>query len=1285
MGNHSYIDNNLKELTTYYYVITAFDEIPNESDYSGVISGVTKLGPHSPEINISLDDFRIHEDTIDNTSINLYTWFKDINDDVLNFSCNNNDHINVIIFQENGTVILKPEQNWNGQETIIFWVSDGEFKFSDDVTITVTPINDPPMDLEIILPVDGLEITEGKKLDFQCRCSDPDLPYGDELSFHWSSNHAGELGTENNLTGIKLPVGKHEITLTVTDSFGNSSYTTINVTVLKAESLLSEILISNINMVIILILIIFLIVLFILLKRRKAGRDKKEEAFDFEGFDEDIVSSVDERLIETSSGSTGGQQMPTKQRTLSKISKKALMKPTTELSAEFEKSVQQSLIIPSKQPIIDYQSKMIGRESELDELIGYLESGNEGHGNTIFIFGEVGIGKTRLVNEVKQVGEARGFQILSSNCVYESLTPFMPIREALRTGGLDYLFAEEAPNVEAVFLVSNSGLLIKEVIRQETQLNPDIFASMLTTVSNFVKDSLSMLSGESKEGALNTLGFENYRIIIESGRNLNLIVLLTGKENEFLINDMEEISQYMDKNYGDFIDTWDGDEAKLKRIEERLKPLITSGKYDGMYYGDIDPKTRRDLLFENVSMGLVRKSEIIPVLVCIEDLQWSDPSSLALIDYISRNSKNSRLVILCTYRPEEISKPDGTTHHLTEMIQIMEHEDLFIKMELSRLPKDSIGEILISILGGTDCNDEVRNLIYRETEGNPLFIIQLVKYLVEEKIIRHFKGTWKLAKNVEELNIPPKIYQVIARRLERLERKSREVLEYASVIGETFSSKILVKALKIPRLKLLARLRDLEQKYRLIHPDNGNYRFDHGKIKEVVYSNIPIELRIEYHSIIAKTIEKLNKDNLETVIEDLAFHYYQCKNKKKAYYYLLEAAKKAQKNYSIKEAIRFYNEALELEEVSSKKRDILDSIGEVYDTIGDYENSLTSFNEAIALTKDPRILADIEAKIGLIYLKKGDYDNSLRYGTEALMLVKNENSKEEASALETIGYTYHRIGEFEKALKHHKKSLEIRENLNDQKGIATSYKNMGMVHADRSDYRNALKNFINSLKIFRQLSNVQGIQDCLNKLGTLYFDKGEYKKAFNYFQKSLKIVKNTGDQNEIAIHLLNIGHSLLLIGEPDIALKNLNKSLAISKNNNLQTVIACNYWVMAEAYIEKSELSKALDYCNLAFDLAQKIDNKEIIASLKRVYGIIYKNQKKWKLSIRNFNESIKILKEIGNEQELGDSYYEYGLMWSSKGNSQPAKDNLKQAINIFRRLKSDKKLAQVKVALKRI
>ena len=239
-GNENYIDIGLNEKTTYYYTISAFDEVPNNSTYSDIVFGTTLLGPHRPEINNSLEDLSIREDIIDYSSINLYYWFKDINNDILKFNCTFNEHLSVIIDQQTGNVTLIPEKNWNGKETLTFYANDSFFEISDEVIITVTPINDPPGPIKIKTPNDGLKVLNGTPINFSAICNDPDLIYGDELFFNWSSNISGLIGSKKNLTNIILVAGHHQIKLEVNDKVGEKVISLINITITENQSIITN-------------------------------------------------------------------------------------------------------------------------------------------------------------------------------------------------------------------------------------------------------------------------------------------------------------------------------------------------------------------------------------------------------------------------------------------------------------------------------------------------------------------------------------------------------------------------------------------------------------------------------------------------------------------------------------------------------------------------------------------------------------------------------------------------------------------------------------------------------------------------------------------------------------------------------------------------------------------------------------------------------------------------------------------------------------------------------------
>ncbi|MFO7618309.1 MAG: AAA family ATPase [Thermoplasmata archaeon] len=489
------------------------------------------------------------------------------------------------------------------------------------------------------------------------------------------------------------------------------------------------------------------------------------------------------------------------------------------------------------------QPDIIGREAELAKLRDALDNAISGKGSTFFVSGEAGIGKTRLVSELISEVEKKGAQIIRGWCLAESMEPLMPIKVALRESGLSHLISGDPPPlVLSAYLMNDAGMLISKVERLETNIDSDIFAGMLQAVGNFIQDSLSSTMGRDKGASLNSLGYGDYNILIQSAGNLSFAVVIKGTNSEFLIEDMKTKL----RDIGNQFDGWIGDMASARNVQPKISWFVDSGKYDGKFLVD-DPKIKQENLFDNILIGLQRASKDAPLMLFLDDMQWSDPTSLNLIHYLSRNTRDNRILILGTYRPEDIIEGyGGGTHNLETIMQAMSREALFEKIELKRLDADNTMRIVESILGKNTFDKSVFEKIFNETEGSPLFILEIVKFLAEDKAIGcDENGAWEFIKNPNELEIPSKIYDVVKRRLNRLDKEQKDILECASIIGEEFKSEILGTVTGFNRMQLLKNLSDIEKRHQLIHFVQNLYRFDHAKVKEVLYHDIGKELRRE--------------------------------------------------------------------------------------------------------------------------------------------------------------------------------------------------------------------------------------------------------------------------------------------------------------------------------------------------------------------------------------------------------------------------------------------------------
>jgi pimeloyl-ACP methyl ester carboxylesterase len=499
--------------------------------------------------------------------------------------------------------------------------------------------------------------------------------------------------------------------------------------------------------------------------------------------------------------------------------------------------------------------RMVGRDRELCQLKDLLHNAVEGKGNVALVSGEAGIGKTRLIKELEAYAEPLGIRVLEGRCLYESPTPFLPFREALRS----------------VFEVSKSDAPAsqKRKLRKAIKQSAPDFMKAIPVVGG-------ILAGT-------TVAYRTYK-------------------------------DEKDKERG----------ANLGTLMERDKGL------------------------ESISELLVAISKKQPLLLFIDDLHLADTPSLSLFYYLARKVHDSKILVVGSYRPQEVSGA------LLDIMQMMSRDGLSQKEELERLSQADHFDFMRSMLG-EDLGDLVK-LVYKETEGNPFFAIETLRLLTQQKILITENGHWKLSRSIEDIEIPPRVYDVIVRRVNALETEERDILDCVSVVGEVFSSGIVEKVLGLDRIKLLRILNKIEKDYHLIRSFEAGYKFDHSKIREVLYSEIAPELKKEYHSMIAKSIEETNKDSLEDVMNELAYHYYRSGNAQKGIPYLLRAGEDAREKWAVFEAVKFFSQALEMmgnDERWSEDRTItLEALGDVHAFTAQHEKANECYERGMVNARD---------------------------------------------------------------------------------------------------------------------------------------------------------------------------------------------------------------------------------------------------------------------------------------------------------------------------------------------
>ncbi len=958
------------------------------------------------------------------------------------------------------------------------------------------------------------------------------------------------------------------------------------------------------------------------------------------------------------------------------------------------------------------QPDMEGRAEQLSILKERFDKACQGQGSTVLIAGEAGLGKTRLVLELLDHVKAKDFRLINGSCLSENLEPLMPFREALRKAGLYDLISEQPPpRVIATYLIRSDGVLVFKSERQESKLDGDIFAGMLKMVGDFVRDSLSMMGKEDR--GLNVIGYGRYTILIETLGNASLACVIEGVQNEFLVNDMRRTLKEIEGR----LDGWKGHMSKIGDLEQKVSWFISSNKYDGEFLVD-NPKLKQENLFDNILMGIHRATTEQPLILFLDDIQWADPTTLNLMHYLARNTRDYRFLIIGTYRPEDIiDSPDGRPHHLELTIQNMNRENILKKIKLTRLGPDDISKIISSFLGKTNFERELLDVVCKETDGNPFFILELIKLLVEEGHINKIDDKWILDTNIDKINMPSKIYDVIKRRLNRLREDQREILECASVEGEEFRSEILCRVLKIDRLKLLKNLNKMENKHNIIHSMQKKYRFDHRKIMEALYMGLSDELKQEYHRQIGDSITDLYGDDYGEMINELAHHYYQAKDPR-AVKYLIKTGDDAKSRFANSEASLSYHRALDMLDDPGDSVNILEKLGEVQRLMGEYDKAIQNFEEALEETDDLKIKARNRRKIAETYLKKGDFDMSLKILDETKRLVKSEHISEEGrrmvvegeahlekgdfnkamplfseavkrfkkfgaekdmgKALRAVGSIHLRKGDYDRALENYRKSLTAMENVGDKRGISAVLNNIGLVYWYLDEHDLVLEYYNRGLDLDEMIGNIWGVAISLNNIGNVHFYKGELEMALDYYQRCLEINQKIGDKKGISHSLNNLGLVFFHKGEIDKSLELFKEGLKTCEKIEYKPGTADSLLNIGGIYHHMGELDKALEIYKRGLEICDSIGDKWLAIHSHLRLSELHLKLDHLEIAFDEANKGSEIALDIGTKQETAMAYRVLGMVHRERKEWNKAKDSFSKGKKITKEIEDKKELARI-------
>ncbi len=314
----------------------------------------------------------------------------------------------------------------------------------------------------------------------------------------------------------------------------------------------------------------------------------------------------------------------------------------------------------------------------------------------------------------------------------------------------------------------------------------------------------------------------------------------------------------------------------------------------------LDAKIRKQRFFDIVFDFLKYVAAKKPICIIIEDLHWIDTVSLELVNYIGRNLYDKKILFLFAFRP------------IKEKIEFME-KDFWTHILLKELSQNETVELVKNLLNIKAMPEKVRKLIVNRSQGNPFYVEEIVKSLIEQSFIVEEKTGWKFSGDISKLNIPDTVEGVILSRIDRLTMPERDIIQTASVIGREFDDFVIYGI--YPNKEMLKSVLNNLKKLDLIKVEKTKkekrYFFKHILTQEAAYNTISFSKKQEIHFSTGNFIEKELKERREEFLGLLSYHFYKANDYDKSLLYSVEAGERAKKVYANEEAIEFFTRAID--------------------------------------------------------------------------------------------------------------------------------------------------------------------------------------------------------------------------------------------------------------------------------------------------------------------------------------------------------------------------------------
>jgi adenylate cyclase len=700
-------------------------------------------------------------------------------------------------------------------------------------------------------------------------------------------------------------------------------------------------------------------------------------------------------------------------------------------------------------------------------------------------------------------------------------------------------------------------------------------------------------------------------------------------------------------------------------------------------------------IFEQYTNVLNQLAEQQPLLVVLDDLQWADAASISLLFRLGRRIGGSRILIVGTYRPEEVAlgRPSTSSgqverHPLEKVLAEFKryYGDLAVDLDAA---KEAEGRRFVDALLDSESNrlgERFRSALFQHTDGHPLFTIELLRDMQERgDLVQNAEGQWMEGPALDWDDLPARVEGVIEERIGRLEAELREALTVGSVEGEDFTAEVVAQVQATEARELIRRLSgELAKQHRLVsglgvRRVEGRrlslYRFQHNLFQTYLYNGLTEAERAYLHEDVATVLEELYGDRVDEIAVQLARHFVEARISERARVYLRRAGEQAAARFANDEAVEYFSRALDLtpEDDLVERYDLLLAREKLYDMRGEREAQM---KDVVALQSLAEALSDDRRRAEAALWRArhaeatSDYPATTEAAQNAVALARTvDDLSIEASGYLIWGGALWRQGDYGVARQQFERALALAraQQLHELEAGSLCY--IGRVLTRQSQFADAEARYEQALRIYREMDNLREEGEVLTYLGANSLDQGDYSGARTYAEQALDVYSRIGYRRGEGAALGNLGIVHAQWGDYAAGKDYLERALRVHREIGDLGGVAANLNNLGSLANRQGQYAEARDCFEQVVEICHKIGHRRGQGITLNNLGGVAENQGDYAGARAYREQALCIFREIGNRGGEGLMLGNLGDLALVQGDYARAREYFEEALDIAREI----------------